>query len=152
MHRTLDGSRQGSKSLYFFPPPGSSHTLKLSLRAATQTLSFPPRNKTTQGPTDKSTDEWNKQGGPGQDGGGGLLWADTSWWDDGVLPALLYTLIIKQCLEGTLSKRLMRWCHRGNKSDLAGVRGRAPSFSWDVTVVALPVCMRGCVPVHVHVG
>lgn len=37
--------------------------------------------------------------------------APFSWhsqWDDGVLPVLLYTLIIKQCLEGTLSKRLMR--------------------------------------------
>lgn len=97
----------------------------LSLLHSNGLLTFPFGNKTTQTPRDKSTDEWNQWGRrPGEDSGG-LLWADTSWWDDGVVPALLYTLIIRRCLEGTLSKRLMRSCLRGNKSDLAGVRGRA---------------------------
>lgn len=62
---------------------------------------------------------------PSEDGRG-LLWADTSWWDDRVLPVLSYTLIIKPCLGGILSKRLMRGRQTENKSDLAEVKGRAP--------------------------
>lgn len=105
-------------------PLSLSHILQLSLYAK-QNVHFPFENKATQRPTDKSTDEWNKQGGPSEDGRG-LLWADTSWWDDRVLPVLSYTLIIKPCLGGILSKRLMRGRQTENKSDLARVKGRAP--------------------------
>lgn len=43
-------------------PLSLSHILQLSLYAK-QNVHFPFENKATQRPTDKSTDEWNKQGG-----------------------------------------------------------------------------------------
>ena len=114
-----------------FPLWACLHILKLF----PPNTNFPFWNKTTRRPTDKSTDGWNMDGEDGR----GSLWADSSCWDDRVLLALLYALIIKLWLEGTLSKRLMRGRQTENKSDLAGVRGRAPSFSWDALMVVVRV-------------
>lgn len=119
-NRAIDGSRQLSHPT-FLP---FMLCQKFSNFPSPSFTTFPVGNKTTQR-QNRQMYWWMKATRrPGEDSGS-LLWADTSWWDDRVLAALLYTLIIKRCLEGTLSKRLMRSCLTGNKSDLAEVRGRA---------------------------
>lgn len=120
-----------------FSPLCSSQILQLSLCAAFKRSLSPLE-------ANRPTCWWMKQTRrPGEDGGG-LLSADISGWDDGVLPLLLYTLIIKRCLEGTLSKRLMSGLSEGEQIWLGQGERKGLSFSWDVMVVAVQVCVCVC--------